>query len=148
MSYAAIRDGLLGQLRLVSGFGVDNVLYGDHQMLNAGSQRAVVVSFAQMTAMRDAFAGQYTREWRFTVRTFTAYDADVPSTRAAQDANRDLILARLQGYPLLGGAAGVQDARVESITPDPEQHMIGNASFFAETLALLVIEDFDAAEQE
>ncbi len=148
MSYAAIRDGLLAVLRDAEGFDADNVLYGDHQMLNAGVSRAAVVKFEAMAAERDAFQGIYNYRWSFTIRLFAPFVSDVPAMRTAQDDIRDAVLTQLRKYPQLESAAGVTDAIVQSVTPEAEQHQVGGASWVSEALAFVVDEEVDANELE
>lgn len=148
MSYALIKAGVETQLAAVSGFSTANIGYEDWQPVQAGVAKAVVLSYGGFTRERNTFGDLGWCDWTFILKLYNAFTDDVPTTRAAQDVDRQALLDRFRSYPQLGGVSDVFDSWMASGAPSPLTHQLGGIDFMMETYTLVVREDVSGGEQE
>lgn len=104
MSYTAIKNGLMAQLQAVSGFSAANVKGVVGSVINAGHDRFMVVMFDSADRRQNVY-GLMETVWKFQIVLGEKVRPDAAAAEARFAADLEAIIARLDQYPALGGAA-------------------------------------------
>lgn len=146
MSYSSVKAGLLVQLQAVANFSASNVVGQIGGVINAGHDRFMVVLFDSFENRQNPVYGFMETAWQFQITLGEKTRADAADTEARFAADLVAIIARLNSYPELGGAAlNAVVTRGENLA---ETQQFGSAEFDLYGLIVEATEIVSANYQE